>query len=194
MLNFWRGRFDQYSEEWLFRLSWARAVEWCGLPLFVAQPIAPIFLVYFPAWAIIGAVIVLSWAWRLIRYRLLGIRLVEHGELWPGCRPSWRRAEYRSPMLSPLNLVRLADAAQWVVHLKWPISIGAAIILFQQQRPVQGMLAGFWPIATWFLIWIGGGGGLVGVVQKRFLLALGFIPLSGDPGTCSTDDFHRPGL
>ena len=38
-----------------------------------------------------------------------------------------------------------------------------------------------------------GSGGLVGAVQKRFLLALGFVPVTGDPANCLINDFHRLG-
>ena len=76
MLEIWKGRFDEYSEEWLLRYAHLRAIEWLGSPLFVGQVIAPPLLVFLPAWMVILALISLSWAWRLVRYRMLGIWLV----------------------------------------------------------------------------------------------------------------------
>ena len=72
--DLWKGELDGYSEEWLFRFAYVRAIEWAGLPLFATQPIAPVALVFFPAWTVIAAVLTLSWALRPTRYRLLGVR------------------------------------------------------------------------------------------------------------------------
>lgn len=211
-MELWKGRFDQYDEESLLRIAYLRAVEWLGLSLFLAQPIAPILMIFFPAGAVIAGVILFSWGWALVRYRLLGIhfviiwpkRLVERIELpiiWllageAGLPMRMYKLEYRTPKVRDINLVRLADAIQWLVHLKWPISIGAGLYLVHQNRPAQATVAAFWPVLTLLLMSfrrVFRTSGLIGALEKSFLLALGFIPLTGDPADCTIDDFHRPG-
>jgi hypothetical protein len=184
--DLWKGDFHAYSEEWLFRFAYVRAIEWCGLPLFATQPIAPVALVFFPAWTVIAAVFTLSWAWRPVRYRLLGVRVINATEI-----PY--TFHYGEPKIKPQNLIRVADAVQWFVHLKWPISIAAAIWLYREERVAQALIAGLWPLVMMLVMMpFAGASGYVGVVQKCFLLAMGFKPLSGDPDSSMTDEFHRP--
>lgn len=186
MFSLWKGKFDEYSEEWLFRFSHVRAIEWCGMPLFISQPLVPIGLIFFPAWPFVLIVVTASWAWRAVRYRLIGVSFTQSSG------GSNLFARYGTPSISALNLIRLADCVQWLVHLKWPIAIGAGIILFLQGRIAQALLASLWPIATMILIPFSGASGLVGVAQKAFLLAMGFVPTNGDPVYSRTDEFHRP--
>jgi hypothetical protein len=183
--DLWKGDFHVYNEEWLFRFAHIRAIEWCGLPLFAMQPIAPVALVWFPAWAVIAAVLALSWVWIPIRYRLLGVRFgpaLSAGET----------IHYGQARIKAHSLIRVADMVQWFVHLKWPISLAAGIWLYREGRVSQALIAGLWPVVTMLLVNIAAGNSYIGVAQKCFLLALGFEPMSGDPDSSRTNEFHRP--
>jgi hypothetical protein len=186
MMDLWRGRFDQYEEEWLLRYAYLRAVEWLGLPLFAAQPIVPMLLLFFPVWPVLVGLLLLCWPWAFVRYRLLGIR-PKRGE------SKLISVELRNSALGSQTLIRIADAVQWFVHLKWPAAIAAGIYLYYGGQVLQAATATLWPLITLLLIPFSGSGGLVGAVQKRFLLALGFVPVTGDPANCRINDFHRPG-
>lgn len=183
--DLWKGDFHAYSDEWLFRFGHVRAIEWCALPLFAMQPIAPLALVWFPAWAVIAAVLALSWAWMPIRYRLLGVR-------FDPAPPPRGSVHYGKARIEALTLVRVADMVQWFVRLKWPISVAAGIWLYGEGRVAQALIAALWPLLTMLLILFAGASGYVGAIQKRFLLALGFEPLTGDPDSSLTTEFHRP--
>jgi hypothetical protein len=186
VLDLWNGKFDRYSEEWLFQYAHLRAIEWSALPGFVAQPIAPLALIFLPAWIIIITLVVSGWARRLVRYRLIGISFVAPEDILGRLRP-----HYDKPAMAALNLIRVADTAQWFVRLKWPISVATAFWLFREDRLGQALLAGLWPVVTLVLLPLAGASGLVGAIQKRFLLSMGFAPLSGDVESSWTDEFHR---
>ena len=100
-------------------------------------------------------------------------------------------AKYSKPKISARNLIRLAEVTQTFAHLKWPISIAAGIWLFEEGMVGQALLAGLWPVITLALMPFAGASGLVGAIQKRFLLALGFKPPSGGPASTRTNEFHR---
>jgi hypothetical protein len=209
LLGIFKGRFEEYEEGWLVTYAYLRASEWLGLPLFLAQPIAPILLIFFPALFVILGVVLLSWAWSFVRYRIAGVQLFI---VWPSkfsevvsvavsvalfteaALPLRAyRTEYRAPKCSPLNLIRLTDAIQWLVHLKWPISIAAGLYLVIEGRKGQATLAVCWPLVSLLLMRVCRTSGLIGSVQKSFLLALGFLPVTGDPADCLIENFHRRG-
>jgi len=57
--------------------AWLRAVEWGNWPLFIAQPIAPILFRYYTWWHVILCILIISWAWCLIRYKFISIILMD---------------------------------------------------------------------------------------------------------------------
>ena len=67
---------------------WLRAVEWGAWPLFSAQLVAPLLFLFFSWWQVAIAVVILTWAWTLIRYNYVNIILVGLGPFviilkWP---------------------------------------------------------------------------------------------------------------
>lgn len=154
---------DEHSDDENFRWTWLRAVEWCAWPLFVSQPIAPFLLVLNPR---------RQAAWRII------VAVVVATWLWKLVRYHW---------ISP----RLADAGCWFVHLKWLSSFGGGVSLLALHRYWFAGLAGLWPLVTLSLMPVCGGG-KVGVIQKQFLLQLGYVPLSGRWENCLIANFYRP--
>ena len=75
---------DHYNEKENLQWCWLRAVEWGGWPLFLAPPL---FMIV-SWWQVTIAVIILTWAWTLIRYNYVNIILVGLGPFviifkWP---------------------------------------------------------------------------------------------------------------
>ena len=54
--------FDEHSDNDNMRWTWLRAVEWGMWPLFISQPIAPIALLFWPWWSVIGIIIAVNLA------------------------------------------------------------------------------------------------------------------------------------
>jgi hypothetical protein len=64
-----------YTDEENLKWCWLRAIEWGECPLFLGQLIGPIMLFVFPWWSVLLAVVILTWAWALVRYRFVSIGL-----------------------------------------------------------------------------------------------------------------------
>jgi hypothetical protein len=191
MFALWRGRFDLYCDDCLINYARLRATEWKSLPLFAAQPIVPILLIRFSPSLIVGSVLFLNLLWRFVRFRLLAIRPVKLPKseiLTAGIV----HAEYGTARLTGINLIRFAHAVNWMVHLKWPIAIAVSIWLVEVAgQPKRAVVAILWPMITLLLIRVSPASSPTGVVQKRFLLAMNFIPSGGEPDSCLLRDFHR---
>ena len=77
-----------YTDEENLKWCWLRAIEWGQWPLFSAQLIAPVLLLFFQWWQIAVTVVILTWAWTLIRYKYVNIILAGLGPFiiilkWP---------------------------------------------------------------------------------------------------------------
>jgi hypothetical protein len=73
-----RYESDEYKATW----SLLRAIEWGQWPLFIAQPIAPLFLL-FVSWVNLAlTLIALTWVWSLVRYKFISLPLAQFGALF----------------------------------------------------------------------------------------------------------------
>ena len=68
-----------YTDEENLKWCWLRAVEWGEWPLFVGQLIGPILFLMFSWWCVAATIVILTWAWALIRYRFVSIVLAGIG-------------------------------------------------------------------------------------------------------------------
>jgi hypothetical protein len=69
---------DQENLTW----AWLRAVEWGRWPIFVSQPIAPLFLLFFPWPAVVVGTILLNLLWAgFVRYRFVNIKAAYYGAI-----------------------------------------------------------------------------------------------------------------
>lgn len=181
---------DEVPEELNIRFAYMKAIEWVSLPLFLGQVIAPLLLLLLiPWWIVALSILFLQWCWILARYRLLGISFEPDPDSVLTTVKAVRSV-YGQPMVGGRNLLTLACTVGMVVKLKWPISIASGVFLFIWGENWQAIAAFLWPILTLFLMMFSGGG-WIGVVQKRFLLEMGFVPLTGDPSSCLVENFRR---
>jgi hypothetical protein len=180
---------DEAPDELNFRFSNLKAMEWCNLPLFLAQVIAPLLMLWLPWWSIALGTWVLQLCWNTVRYRLLGIGFEPNPES-SLTSESAVNPVFGQSMLDSKNLITFACTVGMIVKLKWLISITAGTFLFTQGETGQALAALLWPVLTLILIAFSGGC-LIGIVQKRFLLEMGFVPVTGDPGSCLIEDFRR---
>ena len=77
-----------YTDEENLKWCLLRAIEWGQWPLFAAQLIAPVLLLFFQWWQIAVTVVILTWVWTLIRYKYVNIILAGLGPFviivkWP---------------------------------------------------------------------------------------------------------------
>jgi hypothetical protein len=148
----------EHSSDENVRWSWLRAVEWIGWPLFLSQPIVPVLL-YFYSWpVVIGAVVVVAFAWRaLIVPFWVAPSLADMG-----------------PLFVPLKFI----SAPMMAYLIWrrgdaPIALAALVWPFL--GPVVAQWALILPTALMELTPLGRAS-QIGLVQTRFLAAMGFRP------------------
>jgi hypothetical protein len=149
-----------HSADENIRWSWLRAVEWIEWPLFLSQPVVPVLLYFYPwQWVFAGAAL-LSILWRLLVV------------------PSFISTE-------------LADLGPLFVALKYVAAPTAAFLLWRENEPWIAALALLWPflglfvvqysVTLMYVLFMGSAQGKasqIGIVQKRFLTALGYENVS----------------
>jgi hypothetical protein len=148
----------EHSNEENVRWSWLRAVEWIGWPLFLSQPVVPVSL-YFYSWpVVIGAVVVIAFAWRAVIV------------------PFWVAPSLAAigPLFVPLKFI----SAPVMAYLIWqrgdtPIALMALVWPFLGPVVAQWVL--ILPTALMELTPLGKAS-QIGLVQTRFLAAMGFRP------------------
>jgi hypothetical protein len=104
---------DQENLTW----AWLRAVEWGRWPIFVSQPIAPLFLLFFPWPAVVVGTILLNLMWAgFVRYRFVNIKAAYYGAIV--VRLKW--------VTCPAVAIYLFSAGELVgavLALLWPLLI-----------------------------------------------------------------------
>ena len=150
-----------HSVEENTRWSWLRAVEWVEWPLFLSQPIVPALLYFYP------------WPW------VLGLTALT-GFLW------------RLLVVPNFISTALAGLGPIFVLLKYITSPVAAFLLWRQNELWIAALALLWPLPGPFLLqlvisplnalfaqsarWKAS---QIGIVQRRFMAALGYEVADG---------------
>ncbi len=69
------------SQEYRERWCTLRAIEWGQWPLFIAQVIAPIALIFLPWESVTASVLAVSWLWCFIRTKFISLYLADIGAL-----------------------------------------------------------------------------------------------------------------
>ena len=146
----------EYSTEENTRWSLLRALEWIEWPLFLSQPVVPVLLYFYPWPWVLGAAVLISLMWRLLVV------------------PSF---------ISP----ELAGLGPWFVNLKYVTAPVMAVLLWRENEPWIAALALLWPFAGLFVVQFvvsliyapftlsaRGKASQVGIVQERFMTALGY--------------------
>jgi hypothetical protein len=150
-----------HSTEDNTKWSWLRAVEWVEWPLFLSQPVVPVLLYFYP------------WPW------VLGVAAVT-GFLW--------RLLVVPNFISP----RLAGLGPKFVLLKYVTSPVVAFLLWRQNELWIAALALLWPLPGPFVLQLvisplnalfaqsaRGKASQIGIVQQRFMAALGYEVADG---------------
>jgi hypothetical protein len=70
------------TEPEIQRWLWLRAVEWCGFPAFISQPIVPILLIFFPVSEVIPSIIILGISWCSVRYAFVNVFIANHASIF----------------------------------------------------------------------------------------------------------------
>src|SRR6266849_2247914 len=69
----------QQPNELKARWCLLRSIEWGRWPFFVSQPLVPIALIFVKWSTVVLTLIVLTWLWALVRYRVVSLSLAEFG-------------------------------------------------------------------------------------------------------------------
>src|SRR5579859_4753684 len=146
----------EHSDDDNLRWSLLRAMEWINWPLFISQPLVPILL-YFYSWLwVIGSVLLITFAWRQIVVPVvISPTLAYMGPLFIKARFAtgpimafliWQRGDHWTAGLAVLWPFLGAMTGLWIVGI-----IQAPVSLTALGRATQ-----------------------IGVVQRRFMAALGY--------------------
>jgi hypothetical protein len=148
----WRA--SEHTDDENVRWSHLRAIEWLEWPLFMSAPVVPVLL-YFFSWPwVVGAVVVISFLWRVFVVPFwLAPRLAYAG-------PQFVLLRFLTCPVMAYLLWQRGQAIIAIVALTWPvISPCASMVL---ALPVALLLRTRLGKAT-----------QIGPVQTRFLLAIG---------------------
>jgi len=67
--------FATWTDDEIKKWLWLRSVEWAALPAFVSQPLAPVLLIFFQWYWVLGGVLLLGVLWCPIRYLFVNITI-----------------------------------------------------------------------------------------------------------------------
>ncbi|MDA8086742.1 MAG: hypothetical protein M0Z75_08590 [Nitrospiraceae bacterium] len=110
------------SEDVMQKWLWLRAVEWCGFPFFVTQPIVPVLFIFFPVLKVLIGLYLVGFLWTFVRYSFVNVFLANNASIfvarlkWPACIGSF---------------IYLVVHKQWfpaLLSLLWPFLAGLIII------------------------------------------------------------------
>ena len=99
-----------------------RSTEWANWPLFVLQPVVPIALLLVPWWTPIVGVLVLSYAWMLVRNKYHSLRLTLLGSIFV-------RFKWVVSIVMALVFLIMGQFIQAAFSILWPL-ITMLLMLF----------------------------------------------------------------
>jgi hypothetical protein len=153
-------KVTEHSKDENVQWAWLRAVEWKDWPLFISQPIVPI-LFYFYRWpAVIGVVLVITFLWKLT------------------VTPFWVSAKlaYMGPVFVMLKFVTCPTMA-YLLSQRSEIPLALVALLWPLLKlPIDMFIMVVTEAVLSLTAW--GRAAQTGVVQARFLRAIGFIDSS----------------
>jgi len=145
-----------HSAEENTKWSWLRAVEWIEWPLFLSQPVVPVLLYFYPWPSVLGVTALTGFLWRLL-------------------------------VVPNFISTALAGLGPVFVVLKYVTAPVIAFLLWRQNEPWIAALALLWPLAGPFVLQLvigpfyalfaqsaRGKASQIGIVQERFMAALGY--------------------
>ncbi len=121
---------DQENLTW----AWLRAVEWGRWPIFLSQPIAPLFLLFFSWPDIVIGTLLLNLLWAgFVRYRIVNVKAAYYGATI--VRVKW--------LTCPIVAIYLYSGGELVgaaLALLWPLLIFAiGVVPTTQIGKIQSM-------------------------------------------------------
>jgi hypothetical protein len=141
----WQVRFDQLTPDELTRVCWLRAVEWLAWPAFLSQPLLPVLYIFYPAYWVLLAVVVLGFLWLPLRHRFASMQLATLGSFW--VRLKW--------ITIPVGLFVLFRESRYIAIA---VTLATPWLASVLNAPAQLAAA-----------WIGKSPSQIGVVQGKFL-------------------------
>jgi len=153
---------EEHSNDENMLWSWLRAVEWTGWPLFISQPIVPVLLYFYDWWVVLGAVAAAAFVWRA---------LVVPFWVSPGLA-------YIGPLFVKLKFIS-APAMAYLLWQRGEMPIAAAALFWPFLGPMAAQWVMILPSALLSLTPLGRAS-QIGIVQTRFLVAIGFQPTDSE--------------
>jgi len=165
-MSIWMWKPDEHSLEENLRWAHLRAMEWLTWPGFISQPLVPILLYFYPWPWVVGSVVLISFAWRMIIAPVIVFpQLANAGALFVVLRFA------TSPIMAFLIWQSGGDYLTAALALFWPF-VGAAIVIY-----TVGLLR--MPLSLIFTAW--GRATEIGAVQRQFMAAIGYVREEGAP-------------
>ena len=143
-------------------MQWAllRAMEWLTWPGFISQPLVPILLYFYPWPWVIGSVVLISFAWRMVVAPVIVFPQLATAAVW-FVKLRW----VASPIMAFLIWQTTGDYLTAALALFWPL-VGAAIVIY-----AVGLLR--MPLSLIFTAW--GRATEIGAVQRQFMAVIGYV-------------------
>jgi hypothetical protein len=160
---------SEHSDDDNLRWAHLRAMEWITWPLFISQPLVPILLYFYPWPWVVGLVLLITFAWRLV------VAPVVVSPMLANAAAMFVKLRFAASPIMAFLIWQRGDYWIAVLALLWPFA-GVMIVLW-----MVGLLRA--PLSLTAL----GRAGEIGPVQRRFLAALGYEYL-GQPRTKSLND------
>jgi hypothetical protein len=145
-----------HSVEENTKWSWLRAVEWVEWPLFLSQPVVPVFLYFFPWPWVLSITALIGLLWRLLVVpNFISPRLA-------GLGPTFVILKYVTAPMVAFLLWRQNEPWIAALALFWPLP-GPFVL--------QLVIS---PLNALFAQGARGKASQIGIVQERFMTSLGF--------------------
>jgi hypothetical protein len=114
---------NDHTDEENLQWSMLRAMEWGQWPIFLAQPVGPVLLLWLSWKVVVPSIVALNILWAVfIRYRFVSVRAAFIGPLFVLCKwATW-------PAATAYLFLRHAGPERWVAVF-WPLLIYALMFL-----------------------------------------------------------------
>lgn len=106
---------NSWTEAEVKRWLWLRSVEWAALPAFIAQPIAPILIIFFPWYQVLASVVIIGIAWCAVRCFFVSVTIATFACL----AVSWLK--WPAAIGSSIYLFYQHEIVSAIVALLWPL-------------------------------------------------------------------------
>jgi hypothetical protein len=148
----------EHSDDDNLRWAHLRAMEWLTWPGFISQPLVPILLYFYPWPWVVGSVVLISFAWRMVVAPVIVFPQLATAGVW------FAKLRFAASPIMAFLIWQSGDYWTAALALLW-LFVGAVIVIYG-----VGLLRT--PLSLIFTSW--GRATEIGAVQRQFMASLGY--------------------